>query len=315
MSQNSESGNGGSGSGTSSYAGHQPSAADKSSTVRDFIYLDEQRLFSYLSQLENGLRLLTQKVQSELAESETKTGGDKDGGEWEIDGGISPTAAALTGVIATALNVGTFPIGMLAGAGFKGKYSHNWETSTDEVKTASNEYSGRNETTVLHHAAFDVVMSRLGDRVKTASGSLTLLPIASLIRSFGNAMQKGLPVDTPDAAGGVAAVGAFEELGTQTVVFLESPENFHAYVQDVHFTLPPSLIYALYGPCSSVEFTIVYIEAQDTRKPRRTIPKQISTPQGKKTFKQLTDVFDGFGQTIGMDDGIRIYPLAIYREI
>lgn len=265
MSASGKKGKSGNGNNTPNSDEPQPSAGSASSTVRDFIYLDEAKIFSYLAQIEGGLRLVRQEVESALDTSRTESGGDKKGGSHNFEGEVSPAAAALAQALTAFLSAGT-ATGLLTGAGGKYTYQREWEKSTDKLLSETRDLTASTDLTVLHHAAFDVVMSHLSDRVKTAKGALTLLPLSSLVRSFGNALAAGLPVDTPDASGGVAAVGAYSELGTQTVVFLESQDNLHAYVQDSNFIVSPSLLLATYGACTSENFTIVYIEAQDTRR-------------------------------------------------
>ncbi|MFC3834753.1 MULTISPECIES: hypothetical protein [Deinococcus] len=295
-------------------SGKTPASAENlSSTVREFIYLDEGRVFSYLAQIEGGLRLLRHEVEGALDVASEETGGDGEGGSFNAEGGVSPTAAAIAGVLG---GVAGFPVGLLAGLSGKAQYNTTWESSSPIVRTTNSDTVSRADLTILHHAAFDLVIEHMKGKIKTARGALTLLPVSALGGAV--ASLQGLEIEAlsnPSAVAGVAAIAAMSGFGVQTFVFLESPNNLHAMVEDKHFTMPPSLFASTYGSCTSIPFSVAYIEAQDTRKARVHVPKQFATPAAKRQFSDLVDIFGTLTNSLGMGDGTRIFPLAIYRDL
>lgn len=270
-------------------------------------------MFSYLAQIEGGLRLLRHEVEGALDVASEESGGDKDSGNWQAEGGISPTAAAIAAVLGGAAGL---PVGLLAGMAGKVQYQHAWETATNVIRTTTNDTTSRADLTILHHAAFDLVMANLTGKVKVAKGGITLLPVASLGKAIGTLQEKGVgAVTTPESLIGVAALAALSDFGMQTIFFLEGADNLHAFVQDQHFTIPPTLFSTTYGSCTSIPFSVAYIEAQDTRQPRNHVPKQFGNAGAKKQFNDLTDMFRTLPGLLGMGDGIRVFPLAIYRDL
>ena len=306
--QNASNGTGNSGNG-------QQSGANASSSVRDFVFLDEAKIFSYLSQIEGGLRLLRDSVESQLDTEQLQTGGDKTAGQTSGEGGFSPAAAALGGVVGALLGGPAIPLGLMAGANGKVAYQRSWEKSTDNLTDSSAQFAGSRDLSILHHAAFDLVVKELGDRLLEIKGALTVLPISAIVTSLHNASKIGLSLNDPTAIDSLAGAAAYGEMGLQSVVFLENDtKQVHAYVHDSSFTMPPALINGTYGACSSVRFTLIGLEAQDVGKARRHIPRQVQT-KGKVFFEAMGQLFKGFEDSMGIDSGKRVVPLAIYRDL
>lgn len=265
--------------------------------------------------MHGGLRLLTESVESQLDTEQLQTGGDKKAGQTNLEGGFSPAAAAIGNVVGTLLGGPAIPLGLLAGGNGKLAHQRTWEKSTDNLTDTSAQYAGSRDLSILHHAAFDIVVKELGDKLIKIKGSLTLLPISAIVTSLNNASSLGFQFDEPGAQSGIAAAGAFGEMGMQTIVFVENGRDLvHAFVQDESFTLPPALIHTTYGACSSVQFTIVALEAQDIAKARQRIPRQLEE-KGKEFFEAMGSLFSGFETSLGIETGKRLFPLAIYRDV
>lgn len=309
MSGNGRNGRSGSDSNTPNSGEPQPSAGSASSTVRDFVYLDEAKIFSYLAQIEGGLRLVRQEVESALDTSSTESGGDTKGGSHNFEGQISPAAAALAQALTVFLSAGT-PTGLLTGAGGKYTYQREWEKSTDVLKTEVRNMTSAADVTVLHHAAFDLVAERMGDKLVKVEGKMSLLPLKVLENVFQT---------LNDSASDNAILQAFRaigDLGVSNVCYVENGrENIHAFLNERHFLVSPAELLAAYGSPSEVDFTIVGLHAQRPgRANKLTSPKQVPE-EAKGLFQGINEMLDGLWAPLGVNSARRLYPLAVYLEM
>lgn len=293
-------------SGTSNSGQPPQSDASASSTVRDFIYLDEAKIFSYLAQIEGGLKVVRQKVESALDISSTESGGDKKSGSHNGELGVSPAATALAQILTSFVSA-SISSGLLAGAGGKYSYQKNWETSTDTIKTANHDLASSTDISILHHAAYDLVAKKLGHKLVVVKGKMSLLPIevvSEMIKEFGS---------NPEA---ISAFKMLEHMGASNICFVENAnDKINAFLDKQHFLVAPGTIFSTYGSPSEVDFTIVGLFAQNPgRQGKRSSPTQ-ADGQPKLLFTSMNTAFDMAWTTLGVNGGRRIYPIAIYTEV
>lgn len=288
-----------------------PSEESASSTVREFVYLDEAKIFSYLAQIEGGLRILRQEVESALDTASTESGGDKKAGSHNVEAQLSPTAAALAQVL-TSFVTASISSGLLAGAGGKYTYQRSWENSTDVLKSETKDFSSGTDLSILHHAAFDLVVNNLDKKLVTVKGKLSILPldvIATLadMSQGASSTQKSFVAETTKM---------FRDMGLSNICYIENKsENVNAFLNGNHFLVSPSEIFTTYGSPSQVDFTLVGIFAQDPgRTHKRTAPVQVSG-DSKKLFESVNQSFERMWDVFGVKGGRRVYPLAIYLDL
>lgn len=286
-----------------------PSDANGSSSVRDFIYLDEAKVFSYLAQMEGGLRLLRQRVESALDINSEESGGDKTAGQHNVEGGLSPTVAAVLGALGVA--GGALPMGLLAGLTGKYTYQRNWENTTPNLKTSTNDGASSSDLTILHHAAFELVMQRMGSKFISVTGHASLLTLGMI-----NGILD-IIVDEPEERIKMQnSFGLLKTMDVQNICFVEGEENVHGFMRDEHFLVPPTNFVGSYGSPTEIQFTLVGIYAQRPgRAGRRTHPQQAEIPESQGVFKGVNESFSIVSRTLGINGARRIYPIAMYREL
>lgn len=287
-----------------------PSADGKSSTVRDFIYLDEPKVFSYLAQIEGGLRLLKQRVENALDITSEETGGDKTAGEHQIEAGVNPTVAAVLGSLGVAGAAAGLPLGLLAGLNAKYNYQRSWENGTPILKTINHDGASNSDLTVLHHAAFDLVMRELQGNFITVTGHASLVGLEMVNKMMNIA---GIVAANSDTARGFQVLEAMQ---VENILFVENGRDFvHSVLRNEHFVVPPAYFNGIYGSPTEIEFTIVGIKAQRPNRPGKIIsPKQATSQESKDLFGALTGSFDLVAKLFGMDSASRLYPIAVYRD-
>lgn len=263
------------------------SGGSNSPNVREFIYLDQPKILSYLSQLEGGLRQLIVNVEKELAADEN----------------TSPTQETITRYALESHTSGKIPlIAELDGTASMDREAH-FTSAGRKTTTSSTAY--RADLSILHHQAFDLVMERMGGKFLTLEGRTSIF---SLNRLFEALPTESLP---PDAKSGLEML---QKLQLGNLAYIENPDrHLHSFLLDEHFTIPSQFFQIIYGSPSELDFTIVGISAQHPSKSRRQVPKQVSRLETKKMFVQLNSVYELVYEALGMDSGERIYPLAIYK--
>ena len=290
----SKSGNTGqSGKGSSDSSKNQKSGSNnesgKSSSAREFIYLDIPKISSYLSQIQNGLSLLVQRVESAYGRTETAEGGDattvKSGAEAEI--------AAELGALGKA------------GVGFSLNRDRTTNTATRNQVDA--ESASSQDLTVLHHKAFDIVMEQLENKFVVQTGNTLIFPIGDFVNVLKDQIGFG--------ENSVTALQLLGDFGVDCIAYVENErKNVHAFLSPDYFTIPPIQFISAYGAPAQVEFTIVGLYSYDPRK-TGTRMKQIAGGQMGQLVKQFGEAFDPLHTLLGTNTGTRLYPLAIYRSL
>lgn len=281
-----------------------------SSSVLDFIYLDESKIFSYLSQLRGGLTLLSNEVQDNVTFRSREAGGDKQGGTTNAEAQISPL---VTGVLAAlGLATGNPLAGAIAGAGGKFTYEGSWEETTPTLTNAQTNKAGRHDLSILHHAAFNVVQEQLADKLITVKGKLTVLSMDFLMR------VSNFAISGPDKPEMLATIQLVSDLGMDAIAYVESKEKrfAHAFLARRHSLLPYAEFTASYGTRSEVDFTVVGLHAQNTASARRTTPHQLDGAQETRLLLDGIETAMTQAQRLfGAEGTERLQPLAIYREL
>lgn len=281
--------------------------------IRDFLYLDQDRIFSYLSQIEGGLKLLYSKVHEE-------------GWQEEV---TSPEKTTQVGLSASGSVEGK--LAMLAGMTGEvgGEWSHGVTTGgdsrTDHERRATADLFG------LHHRAFDLVMERVGHRFTVLHGRIFLLDfnwtekkvkdfpeIIKAVRAFAGPDEKlEVPKNTTQMSYLIRSY-----MHDKFLVILRTPEDekYTAYLDPKHIVTPIENVIDAYGQAPTLDFTLVGILAPPQRHDETG---SFSVPHFQAEGQAMADMLAAFAGTLSnmrdffnvkSTDG-HLVPLALYLEI
>lgn len=220
--------------------------------IRDFVYLNQERIFSYLSQLDGGLKLLYSRVRDE-GWSETMTSPEK-----TTDVGAN-ASGSVEGKMAFL-------------AGVTGELGADWKHSVRTGGDSRSDFERRGAMDLfgLHHRAFDLVMERLGGRFTTVQGRIFLLEanwLEKKVKDFPE-IAKAVNAFTTDKVTPPANTTQMSYLfraylADKVLVIMKTDDGktATAYLDPSHFTYPISNIIADYGQAPTLKFTLVGISA------------------------------------------------------
>lgn len=282
--------------------------------IRDFIYLNQDRIFSYLSQMDGGLKLLYSKVKEE-SWSETVT---------------TPEKATEVGASAGGTFEGKIPFlaGMSGELGLDLKHA---VTTGNDART-DGERRGNAELFGLHHRAFDLVVQRLGLRVKTLSGKILIADINWLerkIKDFPEIMKAANAFQQDKSRHGKAPSNTTQMsylfrayLADRILVILRADggKTFTAYLDPKHLTSSIDTVISDFGHLPTLNFTMVGIEAPPQK---FNDAGDFSVTHFQSDAQGMAELFAHFSGSMGnmrdffeikSRDG-HIVPLALYTEI
>jgi len=280
--------------------------------VREFLYLNQNRVFSYLSQLDGGLKLLYSKVKED---SWSETIGDA---ETTTDVGVN-VSATVEGKIALL-------------AGMSGEVAGDWkrstksggDTRTDGERNTSSELFG------LHHRAFDLVMEKIGSRFTLVTGQIFIIDASGItedVKDFAEII-KNINVFVP-AANKMTTPANLKQmhylfkkyLKNKILVILRTSndEIYTAYLEDKHLLYPIGDIVFDYGVAPTGAFTLIGMRAR----PQAALNAgSFSVPHVEPEAQAIADQFAGLVSAMqGMADFFafrsatgHLVPLALFSE-
>lgn len=281
--------------------------------IRDFIYLNQDRIYSYLSQMDNGLKLLYSKVKEE-SWSETMT--------------TPELTSEVTGSLA-----GSFEGKVPLLAGLSAEATAEWartrktgnDARVDGERITSSDLFG------LHHRAFDLVIERLNTRVKTVSGKIMLADInwlqqnikdfPEIIKAVNMFLPKESRVTPPSNTTQMSYLFRTYLMNRILTILRDNDDKIYtAYLDPKHLIYPMDNIISDYGQTPTIEFTLVGIEA----KPQQFVQSgKFKVPHFHSDAQPMADLFGGFaGNMQNMRDFFEMksreghmVPLALYTEI
>lgn len=282
-----------------------------SSSVREFLYLDQPKLLSYLSQIHGGLQLLVEQVERQFRSHDNTTPEQKRTVEAAVE-------AELLGKIPFLVEGTVAP-----------SYKESRETATGGDKVSTGRLGQRASVSTLHHEALELVERHLGDRLVKISGDVQFIDFDSVldtIKDFPDFIKNfntvtGQKLSTPSNTKGMHYLVSKSSRG-RVAVLLRSPSGkiTTSYLQKQNLTTDPQSIVDNYGIRLSGQFTLVGIDA--------TPPTEI--PDFSPTFMQAHEDGEEMGRALvqmvqQLEHMLRfwqlkskdshIYPIAIYREL
>lgn len=282
-----------------------------SSSVRDFIYLDQSKLLSYLSQIHGGLQLLTERVERQFRTEEK----------------ADPEYKSSVEAAVEAELLGKVPL--FVEGSFGSQYKTGRETTTGGDKTATGRSGQRAVVSTIHHEALEIVQSHLGDKLISVTGDLQIVDFEhflSFTRNFNDFVTNFNKV----TKGNLTKITNLKELHAlvstasagRVLAFLQDNDSTisTAYLQREHLTADSQSISDNYGIRLSGEYTVIGIDATPNK----------DKIDFSKLFNQAHE--DGHEMGIGLVDTIQkmesmldfwrlksrdshLYPIAIYREL
>lgn len=276
----------------------QKNAAAKSSNVREFIYLDVPKIYSYLSQMEGGLRLLIEKVEDEYTDT-------------ELEPEIKETI-----IRATATAGADAKVPLLGGGNAEVGWERLRRTAPASERVVTRSGGGSANLSILHHKAFDLVFDRLKEKFTVATGDIYLLPLANAMEFV--RMTKESRGES-DEKFNRAQVGfeALKLISAETVVYCESADhqNLHGFMNEDHFTVTAEQFTSTYGVPSEGLFTLVGLKGQNVGKQHsKPIPHQAKDTEASNMFNALATFRNHVNKFLAQS-GVRVYPLALYKTL
>jgi hypothetical protein len=279
--------------------------------VREFIYLNQAKVFSYLSQMEGGLKLLYSKVHED-SWSETVAEAEN----------VTERGASLTG---------TFEAKIALLAGMTGEATADWKNSVKSGGDArtDGERSVTSDLFGLHHKAFDLVMQAMGSRLATYSGKIVFIDTDFVIRNIKDfpAIARELKAISGENIVPMANTKEMSSLmdrylsGKVVVIMrLDDGRKITAYLdkEHLHSNIESTIMDYGYAPVS--RFTLVGINAPAQQQGLAgdfSVPHYV--PEGVAMAAQLPAMA---GSLAGMAEFLQaksrdghVVPLALYVEI
>lgn len=279
--------------------------------IREFLYLNQDKIFSYLSQIDGGLKLLYSKVEND---------------SWEERRG-QPTKT--TGVQAGVQGDAAFKLLALAEARVEANVtgSHTVESGIEERIDSGSR--GSLDLFGLHHKAFDLVLEKLGGRLMTVHGQIFIIDFDWLEENLKDfpAVAKALNAlseqkMTPPKNTTQMSYLFRTYLSGKVLVILRDDDGdiYTAYLDRQHCTTSVENIFSDYGQAPSGRFTLTGISA-----PPQTSDAagNFSVPHFIEGAQQMADQLATFaGAMVNMrhflevksTDG-HLVPLALYLEL
>ena len=308
-SSSNSSGRNSSGSGSSSAT----SGTSATPQIREFVYLNQNKVFSYLSQLEGGLKLLYSKVQED---SWSETIGDA---ETTTDVG-----ASIKGTIEGKLEFLAGISGEVAGD-WKRSVADGGDSRTDGQRNTSYELFG------LHHRAFDLVMDKIGGRFIKVTGQIFIIDAETVIADIKDFPDiiKNLNVFLLAGAKQTAPKNTAQiyyllkkYLKGKILVILKSYDDliYTAYLERAHVTYAISDVIMDYGMSPISNFTLVGLSAQPQAASNArafSVPHYSPEAQGvSDQFLELAGAMQGMADFFSLRSATgHIVPLALYLDL
>jgi hypothetical protein len=287
----------------------QPST--NSSIVREFLYLDLPKLFSYLSQITGGRQLLIQRVEEQFKIDEKSEPTQIEAVKFEID-------AALSGKIP-----------FFADGNLHGLYGKDSSTQSGDVRTKTGKFGSRVTVSTIYHEALKLVQDELGDRLVSLEGRLAIIDFRQFIGFAGGYGQfiKDFNAVTgqklKDEAHTKQLASILNVASSDRLLILLREENARtstAYLSRENLTTDIQNIIDNYGARPKVKFTLIGLDATSDE-----VKTDFSTnffqdhDDGQQMGLSLIEVMQqleallGFWQLKSKES--HIFPLAIYRDL
>lgn len=302
-------GNGPTSNGTGTNGGE--SGSSDAQKIREFLYLNQDKVFSYLSQIEGGLKLLYSKLAH-------------DG--WEERRG-QPTVT--TTVEGNLTGNAALKILALAEANVEGSVggSHTVESGVEERTERG--HQGTVDLFGLHHKAFDLVLEKLGSRLLTIQGQIFMIDFDWLEKNLKDfpAIAKALnsfsdeKIKPPQNTTQMSYVFRTYLSGKVLVILRDDEGTIHtAYLDKKHCTTSVENIFSDYGQAPSGRFTLTGISAP----PQTSVAAgSFSVPHFIESAQPMADQLASFTAAlvnvrhfleVKSTDG-HLVPLALYLEL
>lgn len=274
--------------GASALASGSKSSGGASFAVRDFVYLDTDRIHSYLSQIEGGFRLFVQKVEEAIQEEQER----HDDGSTLLK--LLLTASGGAGIGPLVKGTVELQSGLELGAPSK-------------INAYRTRQSASNAATImLHHYAFQIVFDRMRDRFALIKGKASLLPAEDFMTIAENADRHRSEISEH-------YVAAAKKLGLQNILYIESPnERAYALLLSEHLLVSPMHFLLTYGAPTTRDFTLVGIDVGP--RSSRKAPTQAAN-LAKLMFEATKEIEKALEELIGSPPGKSIYPIAVFSEL
>lgn len=282
-----------------------------SSSVREYLYLDQAKVQSYLSQIQGGLQLLAEQVERQFRKQTNSTPEFKEAVEASIH-------AELTGKVPYLLEGQISP-----------DYNVKRERKAGNDLTEVGRSGQRSVITTVHHEALELVERSLGNKLVKLTGVIQFVDFDSLLETI-----KDFPdhVKNFNAVTGqkMVAPGNIKQLhyllskssaGRILVLVLEdSGMTTTAYLERAKLTSSPQTIVDNYGVRFGKPFTILGVDSTlPTQKVDFSTNFQQAHATGPDMGRSLIDVIqkqEEMKQFWELRSQERhIYPLAMYREL
>lgn len=291
----------------------EPSGSASTPVVRDFLYLDQEKIFSYLSQIQGGLKILFTKFQNESwhelkgpPEITREVGVDVKG-----DGGIKIPLLAEARVEAAA----HFLNSVKSGPEYRDKGG----------------LDGTSELFGLHHMAFDVVLNELRSRLSVSEGSIEIIDLSSfldylkdfpeIVKNF-NLINTASKADEPPKT--VKNIHyLLNRYGKGKIIVLMKDSKgkvISSFLQECHLTSPITSIIDNYGSQPNGKFVLVGVPAPNNKE--RVNFSEIFTgisEEGQELVAKLIDLVQNFESMSNFfqlkSNDMNVFPLALYSEL
>lgn len=165
--------------------------------------------------------------------------------------------------------------------------------------------------TVLHHAAFDLVVSHLGENLIMVKGRMSILPLDTL-----EALLDFPDDENVSREDTKKIISGLRSLGLTNICYVENPEEqVNTFLNSDKFVVSPAEIFTIYGSPSEIDFTMVGIYAQRPNRASKSVTPKQAGEQAKTLFRSVNHSFDAMWDTLGVKNARRIFPLAIYLDL
>ncbi|GAA5504280.1 hypothetical protein Dxin01_04049 [Deinococcus xinjiangensis] len=287
----------------------QPSI--NSSGVREYLYLDQEKVLSYLSQIQGGLRLLVEQVERQFRSQENTTPQNKSAVESTIE-------AELLGKIP-----------LVADATVHGTYKSARETTTGNDKVSFGRFGQRANISTVHHEALELVEREMGSKLVHVRGFVQFINFDDLLETIKDFPEftknfnavTGQKLATPANTKQIHYLISKSSAGRILVLVLdEDGVTTTSYLHRDKLTADPRFITDNYGIRFGSEFTLVGVEATPfEEKPDFSLGFTQSHEDGLDMGRHLVDLIqkqEGMKTFWELRSKERhIYPVAMYRTL
>lgn len=282
-----------------------------SSVVRDFLYLDQPKVLSYLSQLNGGLQQLVEQVEQ----------------QFKVTDKSDPELVHAVQTVIRGELTGKVPL--IADGTVAGERTESNEKKKGGDRTLAGRLGARATQTTIHHEAFEIVLSRLSNRFKILQGKIVLIDYDDVIRNMEEHentigdfnIVTGQKLATAKNTKNLARLVSRSASGKVTCILSNSSGNTTAFLNKRHLNEDISVIIDNYGANPSGIFTLVGIETTSSHQEKIILPKSFShaSPNGDEGAENMLGiVMSAFNmhknwKVISKDS--HIYPIALYKEL